>query len=520
VFDPKALNELFPEIKNWPEEFLEATGSYATPVKEDKFLVLTEKGGSYAIPQMFMPPQIHNDGCYVVSLSQMCRWLAQKAEELGVEIYPGFAASEVIVEDGSVKGIATRDVGLAKDGTPKATFERGVELRGRQTLFAEGARGSCSEWLMNHFDLRQNVQPQAFGLGLKEVWQIPPEKLQPGFVQHTLGYPLQSGPFDKTFGGSFLYHQEPDLVLIGLVVGLDYANPYLNPYQEFQRWKTHPAISSHLEGGTCISYGARVLNEGGLHSIPKLTFPGGVLLGCGAGFLNAVKIKGSHTALKSGILAAEQAHEALTSGGATPVAETGELDEAEKVVELTSYETAVKDSWIHEELYQVRNTHESFARWGVAGGLMYTGMSTFLTKGREPWTLKHSKSDSEGTAKADAHKPIDYPPPDGKLTFDLLTNLQRSGVYHEDDQPSHLRIKPECQDIPENVSLPVYAGPESRFCPAGVYEYVEVPGETEKKLVINAQNCVHCKCCSIKCPDEYIDWTVPEGGGGPQYQNM
>jgi len=301
-------------------------------------------------------------------------------------------------EKGAVQGIATRDVGIAKDGTPKSTFERGVELHARQTLFAEGARGSCSEWLMQHFDLCQDKHPQTYGLGLKEVWQVPPEKFQAGLVQHTLGYPLQKGPFDKLFGGSFLYHQEPDLVLIGLVVGLDYANPYVNPYQEFQRWKTHPAIKQHLEGGTCVSYGARVLNEGGFHSIPKLTFPGGALLGCSAGFLNAVKIKGTHTAFKSGMLAAESAFDALQEGEA--VAETGELGENEERVELSSYEKAIQDSWIHKELYEVRNAHEAFSRWGVGGGLIYTGLTTHITKGREPWTLAHTKRDSDTTHKA------------------------------------------------------------------------------------------------------------------------
>lgn len=523
VFDPKAMHELFPDMavgasgsdEDWTKQLLETQESYATPVQEDEFLILSEGGGSWNIPQLLLPPQLHNHGNYIVSLSQICRFLAAQAEELGVEIYPGFSASEVLLhpETQAVEGIATRDVGLDKQGQPKATFERGVELKARQTLFAEGARGSCSEWLMNHFQLRKGKHPQTYGLGVKEVWQVPEENFRPGLVQHTLGYPLQSGPFDKVFGGSFLYHQEPDLVLIGLVIGLDYANPYINPYQEFQRWKTHPAIKKHIQGGTCISYGGRVLNEGGFHSIPKLTFPGGALLGCSAGFLNAVKIKGSHTAMKSGMLAAEAAFDALKDLE-TPVAETGELPEGLAPVELTSYSDAVEKSWIHKELYEVRNAHEAFSRWGVGGGLVYSGLTTHITKGREPWTLHHTTTDSEATGKSQEFKPIDYPPPDGVVTFDLLTNLQRSGTYHADDQPSHLRIKPELGDIPENVSLQVYGGPEQRFCPAGVYEYVE------EKLVINSQNCIHCKCCSIKTPKEYIEWTVPEGGGGPQYQVM
>ena len=516
VFDPKALEELFPD-KDWKQELLDSQGSYATPVTADKFLVLTESS-SMTIPNLLLPPQLDNHGNYVISLSQLCRWMATQAEELGVEIYPGFAASEVLVEDGAVRGIVTRDVGIGKDGQPKATFEPGMELRARQTLFAEGARGSCSEWIMDKFNLREGCQPQTYGLGLKEVWQVPKEQFQKGFVQHTLGWPLQSGPMDKVFGGSFLYHQEPDLVLVGLVVGLDYQNPYLNPYKEFQRWKTHPEIRKHLEGGTCISYGARVLNEGGYHSIPKLTFPGGALMGCSAGFLNAVKIKGSHTAIKSGTLAAEAAFESLQEGEA--VAETGELpDEA---VELTTYESSMKTSWVNDELYQVRNTHEAFSRWGVGGGLVYTGLATHITKGREPWTLEHTGRDADKTGLAENYQEILYPSYDGKLTFDLLTNLQRAGTYHEDDQPSHLRIKEEHADVPVSMSMQKYAAPEQRFCPAGVYEYVDNDAKDgpPKKLVINAQNCVHCKCCSIKMPCEYIDWTVPEGGGGPQYQVM
>jgi len=532
VFEPKALHELFPDMadpssdSHWSKQLLEVQDSYATPVSDDQFMLLSEKG-KFRIPNLFLPPQLNNHGNYVISLSQLCRWLAVKAEELGVEIYPGFAASEVLVNEGTgaVEGIATRDVGIDKSGKPKATFERGVELKARQTLFAEGARGSCSEWLIDHYKLREgkDKHPQTYGLGLKEVWQVPEEKFKPGLVLHTLGYPLQSGPLDKVYGGCFLYHQEPDLVLLGLVVGLNYANPYINPYKEFQRWKTHPEIRKHIEGGTCLSYGGRVLNEGGYHSIPELTFPGGALLGCGAGFLNNVKIKGSHTAIKSGMLAAEAAFDALTEEGSIqPVAETGELPSDEPPIQLTQYGEAIEKSWIRKELYEGRNAHEAFTRWGIGGGMIYTGLTAHITKGREPWTLKHTGNDCETTGKAEDFKPIDYPASDGVLTFDLLTNLQRSGTYHEDDQPSHLRIKPSLEDVPKNVSMQVYGAPESRFCPAGVYEYVDndEEGGPEKKLVINAQNCIHCKCCSIKMPSEYIDWTVPEGGGGPQYQVM
>jgi electron-transferring-flavoprotein dehydrogenase len=528
VFDPKAMHELFPQWDgsdssepHWTQVFQESQGSYATPVLHDQFQILTQGGSSFNIPNFLLPSQLHNEGNYILSLSQLCRWLATEAEELGVEIYPGFAASEVLLTDSGVKGIATRDVGIAKDGSPKSTFERGVELHAKQTIFAEGARGSCSEFVMQHFGLRKGVQTQTYGLGIKEVWEVPEETFQKGLVQHTLGFPLQSSPMDDVFGGSFLYHQEPNLVLAGLVVGLDYKNPYLNPYKEFQKWKTHPETQKHFEGGKCISYGARVLNEGGYHAIPKVTFPGGALVGCSAGFLNAVKIKGSHTALKSGMLAAEAIFEGLKDDDEA-VAETGELSESYVPRELAAYSDKLENSWIYDELKEVRNCHQAFSKWGMGGGLVYTGLAAHITKGKEPWTLEHDKRDADCTGEASKYKEIDYPAPDGKLTFDLLTNLQRSGTYHEDDQPAHLRIKPELADIPKHTSLQVYAGPEQRFCPAAVYEYVDNEGseDPKKKLVINAQNCVHCKCCSIKMPDEYINWTVPEGGGGPQYQVM
>jgi electron-transferring-flavoprotein dehydrogenase len=552
VFDPIAMHALFPDKADrtadtyWTHALEEATGSIATPVVHDQFKVLTQSS-AYTIPHALLPPQLHNEGNFIVSLSHMTRWLAQEAEALGVEIYAGFSASDVLVDEttNAVYGIATRDVGLSKDGTPKATFERGVELHARQTLLAEGARGSCSEWLMDHYSLRDNCQPQTYGIGLKEVWQIPADQHQPGLVQHTLGWPLQGSPLDKVFGGAFLYHQAPDLVLVGVVVGLDYANPYLNPYQEFQQWKTHPAIAPHLEGGTCLEYGARALNEGGYHAIPELVVPGASLIGCAAGFLNAVQIKGSHTALQSGMYAAEAAYEALTAvtdpatGTTTAsVAATGELPLDAFPITLTDYPAKLKDSWVYKSLYQVRNCHEAFSRWGVGGGLLYTGVATHVTKGREPWTLSHSGADSTKTQPAAAHEPITYPAPDGKLTFDLLTNLQRSGTNHAEDQPSHLRIKPAQADVPEGLSFPTFAGPESRFCPAAVYEYVDrSPDESDtddtgsssssssgsaskKKLVINAQNCIHCKTCSVKTPEEFIEWTVPEGGGGPQYQGM
>uniref|UniRef100_M4C1J1 Electron transfer flavoprotein-ubiquinone oxidoreductase n=1 Tax=Hyaloperonospora arabidopsidis (strain Emoy2) TaxID=559515 RepID=M4C1J1_HYAAE len=513
VLEPRALNELLPDWK-------ERGAPLDTPVTKDQFLLLTETK-SVALPHFLLPPEEHNDGNYVMSLSKFARWLGEQAEELGVEIYPGFSASEVLYrKDGAVAGIATRDMGVGKDGKPKSTFARGMELRARVTLFAEGCRGSCSEEVMEKFNLRDGVQPQTYGIGVKEVWRVLKEKHQPGLVQHTLGWPLQQSLMDKTFGGSFMYHMEDDLVQIGLVVGLDYENPYINPYEEFQRFKTHPAIRKYLEGGECVQYGARCLNEGGYHAIPKLTFPGGGLIGCSAGFLNGVKIKGTHTAMKSGMLAAEAAYEALIATGVEPVAETAEINPEEPALDISSYEGAVESSWIAEELKAVRNVHAGFHK-GFLPGLLHAGVATHILRGKEPWTIPNTIADSDKTRPAKEFTPISYPKPDGELTFNLLSNLQRSGTNHNHDQPSHLRIKPELAEVPSTESFPVYAGPEQRFCPAGVYEYTD-GSETEgiPQLVINAQNCVHCKCCSIKMPKEYIKWTVPEGGGGPAYELM
>lgn len=514
VFEPRALEELFP---NWKE----LGAPLETKVKEDKFLVLTGEKGSISIPSILQPPQLHNDGNYIISLSQLVRWMAQQAESLGVEIYPGFSASEVLYgDDGAVKGIATRDVGIAKNGAQKDTFVSGVELLGRQTLFAEGCRGSCSEEIMTRFNLRDGKDVQSYGLGIKEVWKVPKENFQEGLVQHTLGWPLQSSPLSKTFGGTFLYHQAPDLVLIGMVVGLDYQNPYLSPYNEFQRWKHHPEVAHHLRGGECISYGARTLNEGGWHAIPKLTFPGGALIGCSAGFLNAVKIKGSHTAMKSGMLAAEAVYPLLTANGADQtVAALGECPADAPAIEAVHYETALRSSWIADELKQVRNTHAAFHS-GVLAGMIHTALSCFITKGAEPWTLSNLKPDADCTLPAKSCSPISYPKPDGKLSFELLTNLQRSGTTHDHDQPAHLRIKPELAHVPSTISIKKYAGPEQRFCPAQVYEYTDPDKDGMQQLTINAQNCLHCKACSIKTPHQYIKWTVPEGGGGPAYTVM
>jgi len=514
VFEPRALNELFP---NW--ETMENPPPMDTKAGDDEFLVLTSNRKSISIPHLLHPTQLDNDGNYIISLSVMCKWLAEQAEELGVEIYPGFAADEVLYDDksGAVLGVATKDVGIAKSGENKDSFERGVELRGKQTLFAEGCRGSCSEDIMTKFDLRSGKDVQTYGLGVKEVWTVPEGQFKEGFIQHTLGWPLQDGPMSKTFGGSFLYHQKPNLVLLGMVVGLDYENPYISPYKEFQRWKHHPEISKHIEGGECISYGARTLNEGGWHAIPKLTFPGGSLVGCSAGFLNAVKIKGSHTAMKSGMLAAEAIFPEISKAAAA-AEEAGESFQYQNI-EIPEYETNLRKSWIADELKEVRNTHAAFHN-GVLAGMTHTAMSCFITGGIEPWTLKNSVADSAKTGLAKDFEEIDYPRPDGVLSFDLLTNLQRSGTYHDDDQPAHLRIKPECAHVPLGQSMQKYAGPESRFCPAQVYEYTDADEHGNRKLVINAQNCLHCKACSIKTPSEYIKWTVPEGGGGPAYSVM
>jgi electron-transferring-flavoprotein dehydrogenase len=492
VFEPRALDELLPDWRS------DDAAPLKTPVTRDEFLFLYDDEKAYPLP---CPPSLHNEGNYITSLSQVVRWLGDRAEELGVEIYPGFSAAEVLYEGGAVRGVATRDTGLNKDGTPSESFERGIELVAKQTLFAEGARGSCSEEVMRVYDLRRDCDPQQYGLGIKEVWELPADapQLEPGLVQHTLGWPLNA----QTYGGSFLYHMAPNLIQIGMVVGLDYENPHLSPYREFQRFKHHPAVAAHLAGGECVGYGARVINEGGFQSIPKLTFPGGALVGCAAGFLNVPKIKGTHTAMKSAMLAAEAAAANLETGA-----------------EPAAYEAALKKSWIYAELHGVRNYKPSF-QYGLYAGMAYSGASAYVLKGREPWTLPNDHVDSETTAKVDAPpaKPIDYPKPDGVLSFPLLENLARAVVDHA-DQPSHLRVKPEFRKAvlgKHAKSLYEHGGVETNFCPAGVYEYSD-DADGDVGLVINAQNCVHCKCCSIKMPYEYIDWTVPEGGGGPNYQ--
>ncbi|GAN05155.1 electron transfer flavoprotein-ubiquinone oxidoreductase, mitochondrial-like [Mucor ambiguus] len=500
VLEPRALDELIPDWK-------EKGAPLNTPVTSDSMRLMT-KSLSIPLPH---PPQMNNKGNYIVSLSNFVKWLGEQAEELGVEIYPGFAASEVLYnEDGSVRGVTLNDVGLDKNFEPKDTYERGMAVKAKVTLFAEGCHGSLTKTLAKKFDLRKESGPQKYGIGIKEVWEVLPEKHKPGSVTHSVGWPVDA----HTYGGSFIYHFEPDhhLVTIGYVIGLDYSNPYLNPYKTFQQFKHHPSVKSLLEGGKCISYGARALNEGGYQSIPKLVFPGGALIGCTAGFLNVPKIKGTHTAMKSGMLAAESAYEALYNG-----LEPDQESQVEEPVLLNTYEERIKDSWVYKELYEVRNVQPSFhGPLGLWGGMLYSGIDTLFLKGRTPWTFKHKKADWECMKTAGESKPIDYPKPDGVISFDLLTSVSRTGTNHAENQPVHLRIRDK--DIPVERNLGVFDGPENRFCPAGVYEYVDdenKPGE--KRLQINSQNCIHCKTCDIKDPSQNIDWTVPEGGGGPQY---
>ncbi|KAI9168461.1 hypothetical protein H9P43_007833 [Blastocladiella emersonii ATCC 22665] len=513
VLEPRALNELIPDWK--------AKGApLNTPVTEDKMFLLTSKS---AIP-LPSPPDMHNEGNYVISLNQFAKWLGEQAEELGVEIYPGFAGAKPLVSaDGSkLLGVQTGDMGLNKQGLPGDNFEPGMEIRAAVTLLAEGCHGSLSKKLINQFNLRADGQFQTYGIGIKEVWEIPKEQHQPGLAVHSIGWPLDY----KTYGGSFLYHwtDAPEngrhLVSVGLVTGLDYWNVNLRPYMEFQRYKHHPAIRKHLEGGKCISYGARALNEGGLQSIPKLTFPGGALVGCAAGFLNVPKIKGTHTAMKSGMLAAEAAFDALKDSPS--VTESEEL--VVPALHLTAYQKSFESSWIYQELNEIRNVRPSFHNpLGMWGGLLYSGLDTLFFRGRVPWTLQHKVRDHESLLPKEQCPPIEYPKPDGVLSFDLLDNVARSGTNHNHDQPAHLR--PRDPEVQVRHNLKVFDGPEAKFCPAGVYEYVEADqpytlsdGTTAThKFQINFQNCVHCKTCDIKDPSQNIDWTTPEGAGGPTY---
>ncbi len=486
VFEPRALNELIPDWKD--------RGAPLTcPATKDKFLFLTEKGG-FPLPT---PPQMHNKGNYIISLGNLCRWLAEQAESLGVEIFPGFAAAEILYDDdGAVIGIATGDMGIDKKGNKTDQFEAGMELHARQTIFAEGCHGSLTKQLIAKYNLRKDSDPQTYGLGIKEIWEIKPENHKEGLCQHTIGWPMDK----QTYGGSWIYHMEDNLISIGFVVGLDYKNPYLSPYEEMQRFKLHPKIRPLLEGGKRIAYGARTLVEGGFQSLPKLTFEGGVLIGDTAGFLNVPKIKGNHTAMKSGMVAAESVFALLQ-------------ENQEWGKECTSYPENLKNTWLWEELKSVRNIRPGFNK-GLWGGLINAVIQT-LTKGSGSKTLSNH-TDYAQTEKASNHKPIPYPKPDGVITFDRLTSVQLSNTNHAENQPCHLVLKD--LDIPISKNLPDYDEPAQRYCPAAVYEIIEENGE--KIFRINSQNCVHCKTCDIKDPAQNIDWTVPNGGDGPNYPNM
>ena len=489
VFEPRALDELIPD---WRDQ----GAPLNTPATDDAFMFLTETR-ALRLPT---PPTMHNAGNYIISLGNLCRWLASQAEALGIEIYPGFAAAEVLYDGDAVAGVATGDMGIGRDGKPTDAYQPGVELRARQTLFAEGCRGSLTKTLFERYDLRDGVDPQTFGIGLKELWEVEPAKHKPGTVVHTIGWPLDR----KTYGGSFLYHLENNQVAVGFVVGLDYTNPFLSPFEEFQRFKTHPAVRPLFEGGRRIAYGARALNEGGWQSIPKLTFPGGALIGCAAGFMNVPKIKGSHTAMKTGMLAAEAVFEVLAGAG-------------DARVEPSSYRERFANSWVADELKAVRNIRPAF-RAGLWAGLAYSALDAYVLRGRAPWTF-HNHADNATLEPAAAATPIAYPKPDGKVSFDRLSSVFISNTNHEEDQPSHLKLKDPAVAIALNWKL--YQSPEQRYCPAGVYEVLDDPAAPEgKRLQINAQNCVHCKTCDIKDPGQNINWVVPQGGGGPNYPNM
>jgi electron-transferring-flavoprotein dehydrogenase len=491
VMDPQALTELFPDWK-------ERGAPLNTPVTEDRFLFLSASK-AYKTPSWMLPASFQNHGNYVISLANVVRWLGQQAEALGVEVFPGFAAAEVLYnDDGSVKGIATGNMGVDRHGEPTSAFQLGMELHAKYTLFAEGARGHLGKQLISKYKLDAGKDPQTYALGIKEIWEIDPKMHQPGLVVHTAGWPLDH----DTYGGSFLYHLENNQVAVGYVVGLAYENPYLSPYEEFQRYKTHPEIRKFFEGGKRLAYGARAITAGGLQSLPKLTFPGGALIGCDAGFLNASRIKGSHAAIKSGMLAAEAVFEAL--------------GQERQYDELSAYSSAFEQSWLHEELHRARNFKPMMSK-GLVTGTLLVGIDQVLLGGKAPWTLHHTHADHECLKPAANYAPIVYPKPDGKISFDRLSSVFISNTNHAEDQPVHLTLKDAA--VPVNLNLAKYAGPESRYCPAGVYEFVRNDDNTER-LQINAQNCVHCKTCDIKDPTQNIVWVTPEGGGGPNYSNM
>ncbi|AJY03744.1 pyridine nucleotide-disulfide oxidoreductase family protein [Burkholderia vietnamiensis LMG 10929] len=491
VMDPGAISELIPD---WA-----ALGApLDVEVTEDRFLFLSETDAK-AVPSWALPSNFRNHGNYVISLGNVTRWLGTQAEGLGVEIFPGFPAAEILYnDDGSVKGVATGNMGVGKDGEPTENFQLGMELHAKYTLFAEGCRGHLGRQLISKFKLDANADPQAYGIGIKELWEIDPAKHKPGLVIHTAGWPLKS----DTYGGSFLYHMDKNQVMVGFVVGLGYTNPYLSPFEEFQRYKTHPSIRTFLEGGKRVSYGARAITAGGLLSLPKTVFPGGALIGDDAGFLNASRIKGSHAAIKTGMLAAEAAFHAVQTG--------------RRGDELSAYPNAFKRSWLHAELHRARNFKQWMAK-GLYLGTLMVGIEQKLLGGNVPWTLHHKHADHEMLKPASQCTPIEYPKPDGKLTFDRLSSVFISNTNHEENQPAHLTLKDA--SVPVNVNLRTYAGPEGRFCPAAVYEFVKNDDGSDR-LVINAQNCVHCKTCDIKDPTQNIVWVTPEGGGGPNYPNM
>ncbi len=499
VIDPIAMDELFPDWKAMGAPLLQ-------PVTDDAMIFLGGKT-AFRVPNFFLPPCFQNHGNYIVSLGNLVRWLAQQAEALGVEIFPGFAAAEVLYnEDRSVKGVATGNMGVGKDGKSTENFQLGMELHARYTIFAEGARGHLGRQLISRFKLDDGRDPQTYGLGVKELWEIDPRRHQPGFVMHTAGWPMDS----STYGGAFLYHQEQNKVTLGFITGLDYSNPWLSPFEEFQRWKTHPNIRWYLEGDEAkgikpakrLAYGARAITAGGLMSLPKMVFPGGALVGCDAGFLNVSRIKGSHAALKSGMLAAQAAYDAIKAG--------------RQHDELGAYPEAFEKSWLHTELKQSRNFKAWFKK-GLALATIMNGVEQFVLRGHVPWTLHRDKPDHSYLLPASECAPINYPKPDGKITFDLLSSVFLSNTNHEENQPAHLTLKDV--SIPVSLNLSRYAGPESRYCPAGVYEFVKNEDGSDR-LQINAQNCVHCKACDIKDPTQNIVWVTPEGGGGPNYSGM
>jgi electron-transferring-flavoprotein dehydrogenase len=492
VFEPTALNELFPDWQSMG-------APVKTAVKGDDVHYLTGDSTSVKVPGLFLPRPMHNKGNYIISLGRLCQWLGEQAEGMGVNVFPGFAASEVLYDDdGRVRGVATSDMGIGKDGQQKSSFQAGYELTATYTIFAEGCRGNLGQELMQKFDLRAAADPQHYGIGLKEIWEIDPALHDEGLVVHTTGWPLDN----HTEGGGFLYHAANSQVFLGLIIALNYKNPHLSTFEEFQRWKQHPKIRQYLEGGKRLAYGARAVNKGGLQSLPKLAFPGGMLVGCDAGFLNGVKIKGAHTAIKTGMLAAESVHKALSS--------------ADAAAELSDYEESVKTSWVYKELHKGRNFGPALAKLGVFWGAAFTFIDQNIFFGKLPFTWRNTVPDHESIANAADAPVIEYPRPDGVISFDRLSSVFLSSTNHEEDQPSHLVLKDD--GVPINFNLPNYDEPAQRYCPAGVYEVVEEGGE--KVFQINAQNCVHCKTCDIKDPTQNIVWTVPEGGGGPNYPGM